>query len=120
MFFPQLVAGPIERFSDLSGQLKKKHYFTYQNVSEGGRLMLWGMFKKIAVADNLALIADSVFGDVGGYSGMPAVIGLVCFTFQIYCDFSGYSDIAMGAARVLDIRLMENFRTPYFSRSFTS
>ena len=117
MFFPQLVAGPIERFSDLSGQLKKKHYFTYQNASEGGRLMLWGMFKKIAVADNLALIADRVFGDVGGYAGMPAVIGLICFTFQIYCDFSGYSDIAMGAARILDIRLMENFKTPYFSRS---
>ncbi|MGI6744403.1 MAG: MBOAT family O-acyltransferase [Eubacteriales bacterium] len=117
MFFPQLVAGPIERFGDLSAQLKKSHRFTYENVSIGGRIMLWGMFKKIAVADNLAKIADLVFGDVASYAGWPAIIGLLCFSVQIYCDFSGYSDIAKGAAQILDIRLMENFKTPYFSTS---
>ncbi|MGN1409239.1 MAG: MBOAT family O-acyltransferase [Eubacteriales bacterium] len=117
MFFPQLVAGPIERYGNLMGQLKAEHHLTYDNISAGGRMMLWGMFKKVVVADNLAMFADAVFDNVGNYSGWGLVVGILCFTIQIYCDFSGYSDIAIGAARVMDIRLMKNFDTPYFSAS---
>lgn len=117
MFFPQLVAGPIERSRNLFSQLKAYHVLKYENLSEGGRWMLWGMFKKVVVADNLAMFADAVFGNVHEYSGFGLLIGILCFTVQIYCDFSGYSDIAIGAARIMDIRLMQNFDTPYFSRS---
>lgn len=117
MFFPQLVAGPIERSSNLFSQLKAESYIKYDNLSYGGRMMLWGMFKKVVVADNLALFADAVFSDPRAYSGGGLIIGILCFTVQIYCDFSGYSDIAIGAARIMDIRLMQNFDTPYFSRS---
>lgn len=117
MYFPQLVAGPIERGRNLFSQLKAEHCLTYENISAGGRMMLWGMFKKVVVADNLAIIADAVFGDVTAFSGMGLVAGILCFTIQIYCDFSGYSDIAIGCARVMDIRLMTNFDTPYFSSS---
>ncbi len=117
MYFPQLVAGPIERSRNLFSQLKAEHYLSYDNVSKGGRLMLWGMFKKVVVADNLAIIADMIFGNVSGYSGMYLIVGILCFTVQIYCDFSGYSDIAIGSAKVMDITLMKNFDTPYFSSS---
>ncbi|MGN1345875.1 MAG: MBOAT family O-acyltransferase [Eubacteriales bacterium] len=117
MFFPQLVAGPIERSSNLFSQLKTEHFLKYENISYGGKMMLWGMFKKVVVADNLAMFADAVFGDVHAYSGWGLILGILCFTIQIYCDFSGYSDIAIGAARVMDIRLMKNFDTPYFSKS---
>lgn len=117
MYFPQLVAGPIERSRNLFDQLKAHHVLQYENLSVGGRWMLWGMFKKVVVADNLTMFADAVFGDVHAYSGFGLIAGILCFTVQIYCDFSGYSDIAIGAARVMDIRLMQNFDTPYFSRS---
>ncbi len=117
MFFPQLVAGPIERSSNLFGQLKEEHFIHYENFSVGGRWMLWGMFKKVVVADNLAMFADAVFNNVEQYSGGGLILGILCFTVQIYCDFSGYSDIAIGAARCMDIRLMKNFDTPYFSKS---
>jgi len=117
MFFPQLVAGPIERSSNLFSQLKTFHYLKAENISAGGKKMLWGMFKKVVVADNLALFADAVFNHVENYSGMGLVIGILAFTVQIYCDFSGYSDIAIGAAKIMDIDLMTNFNTPYFSKS---
>lgn len=117
MFFPQLVAGPIERSSNLFSQLKAKHTLKAENIAIGGKKMLWGMFKKVVVADNLALFADAVFNHVENYSGMGLVIGILCFSVQIYCDFSGYSDIAIGAAKIMDIDLMKNFDTPYFSRS---
>ncbi|MBR4185722.1 MAG: MBOAT family protein [Clostridia bacterium] len=117
MFFPQLVAGPIERFSSLMPQLKARHDLKAENLSLGGRKMLWGMFKKVVVADNLALFADAVFDSPGKFGGAGILIGVLCFTVQIYCDFSGYSDIAVGCAKILDIDLMKNFDTPYFSRS---
>ena len=117
MFFPQLVAGPIERTSNLMGQLKAHHTLKAENISVGGRLMLWGMFKKVVVADSLAILADAVFDKVEDFSGFGLVIGLLCFTVQIYCDFSGYSDIAIGCAKIMDIDLMKNFDTPYFSSS---
>ncbi|MHC1694205.1 MAG: MBOAT family protein [Eubacteriales bacterium] len=117
LFFPQMVAGPIERAGNLLDQLKAKHYFTYANLSNGGRMMLWGMFKKVVVADNLSIFADKVFNDVHAQSGSGLLIGLLFFSFQIYCDFSGYSDIAIGAAQIMDIKLMKNFDTPYFSQS---
>lgn len=117
MFFPQLVAGPIERTSNLMGQLKEKHYLKAENISFGGRMMLYGMFKKVVVADSLAMVADRVFNNVEKFSGFGLIIGVLCFTFQIYCDFSGYSDIAIGCAKIMDINLMKNFDTPYFSAS---
>ena len=117
MFFPQLVAGPIERTSNLMGQLKAHHTLKAENISVGGRMMLWGMFKKVVVADSLAILADAVFDKVEDFSGFGLVIGLLCFTVQIYCDFSGYSDIAIGCAKIMDIDLMKNFDTPYFSSS---
>ncbi len=117
MFFPQLVAGPIERSSNLFSQLKAEHFIHYENFSYGGKMMLWGMFKKVVVADNLAMFADAVFNNVHEYSGGGLILGILAFTIQIYCDFSGYSDIAIGAARCMDIRLMKNFDTPYFSKN---
>ena len=117
MFFPQLVAGPIERSSNLFSQLKEEHFIKYENFSYGGKMMLWGMFKKVVVADNLAMFADAVFNNVESYSGGGLILGILAFTIQIYCDFSGYSDIAIGAAKCMDINLMKNFDTPYFSRS---
>jgi len=117
MFFPQLVAGPIERSGNLFSQLKAKHTLKAENISLGGRKMLWGMFKKVVVADNLALFADAVFDSPEKYAGFGLILGILCFTIQIYCDFSGYSDIAIGAAKIMDIDLMKNFDTPYFSHS---
>jgi Predicted membrane protein involved in D-alanine export len=117
MYFPQLVAGPIERGPNLLAQLSKDHYLKAENISFGGRMMLWGMFKKVVVADNLSKIADLVFGDVHSFGGLWLIVGILCFTIQIYCDFSGYSDIAIGCAKIMDINLMTNFDTPYFSAS---
>ena len=117
MFFPQLVAGPIERSRNLFGQLKAQHSLLAENVSIGGRKMLWGMFKKVVVADNLALFADAMFDHPEQYGGLGTLIGVLCFTVQIYCDFSGYSDIAIGCAKIMDIDLMKNFDTPYFSHT---
>lgn len=116
-FFPQLVAGPIERAGNLLGQLKEKHDFDYQNAANGLKLMAWGLFKKIVIADRLAVMVNHVYNNPTDYEGIPLIIGTVFFAFQIYCDFSGYSDIAIGAAQVMGFRLMENFRRPYFSKS---
>jgi len=118
-FFPQLVAGPIERAQNLLPQFYKKHDFDYQRVTDGMKLMLWGMFKKVVIADRLALLVDKVYGDPFAHQGWGLVVGTLFFAFQIYCDFSGYTDIAIGAAQVLGFRLMKNFNRPYFAASIS-
>jgi D-alanyl-lipoteichoic acid acyltransferase DltB (MBOAT superfamily) len=117
MFYPQLVAGPIERPQNLIHQFREKHFFEYNRFIEGLRLMTWGFFKKIVIADRMALIVNSVYDSPGEYQGFTLLIATLAFAFQIYCDFSGYSDIAIGAARVMGFTLMRNFDTPYFSSS---
>ncbi|MBA7546369.1 Peptidoglycan O-acetyltransferase [subsurface metagenome] len=115
-FFPQLVAGPIERATNLLPQFYKKRYFEYNKAVDGMRQILWGLFKKIVIADNCARYVNVIFSNYSGYSGSTLVIGLLLFTFQIYGDFSGYSDIAIGTARLFGFSLMRNFAYPYFSR----
>ena len=115
-FFPQLVAGPIERASHLLPQFYKKRTFEYSLAVDGMRQILWGMFKKIVIADNCAIFANLIFNNSGEYSGSTLVLGALFFTFQIYGDFSGYSDIAIGTSRLFGFDLMQNFAFPYFSR----
>ena len=115
-FFPQLVAGPIERATNLLPQFQKKRSFDYATAVDGMRQILWGLFKKIVVADNCAVYVDQVFGDISSQSGSTLLLAAVLFTFQIYGDFSGYSDIAIGTAKLFGIKLMRNFNVPYFSR----
>lgn len=115
MFYPQLVAGPIERPQNMLHQFREKHSLTYANVSAGMQRIVWGMFKKVVIADNLAQFVSPVYEHAGAVSWMYLSIAVVFFSFQIYCDFSGYSDIAIGAARVMGFRLMENFKLPYRS-----
>ena len=117
MFYPQLVAGPIERPQNILHQFYEKHEFEYTRVVSGLRLMLWGMFKKVVVADRLSIFVDAVYSTPGNYEGMPLIWASVFFSFQIYCDFSGYSDIALGSARVMGFDLMRNFNVPYTSTS---
>jgi len=116
-FFPQLVAGPIERPMNLLPQLRLTARFDYERIRSGLALMLWGMFKKVVVADRLAVVVDQVYGTPDRYPGMFLAIATVFFAFQIYCDFSGYSDIAIGTARVLGVDLMRNFNRPYAAES---
>lgn len=116
-FFPQLVAGPIERFGNIIPQLKTAHKFSSAKFKSGFLLVLWGMMKKMLVADNLSVIVTTVYGDPHSFSGIQLAIATVCFAFQIYCDFSAYSDIARGSARMLGIELMQNFDNPYSSKS---
>lgn len=116
-FFPQLVAGPIERTSNLLPQIRNEKRFDYDGARYGVRLILWGLYKKMVVADNLAIWVDQVYGDVRSYTGSSLLIAAIFFSVQIYCDFSGYSDIARGSAKLLNIDLTENFRSPYFSGS---
>jgi D-alanyl-lipoteichoic acid acyltransferase DltB (MBOAT superfamily) len=116
-FFPQLVAGPIERADNLLPQFRKRPPFDYERVASGFILALWGLFKKIVIADRLAFYVDAVYNDVNGYTGLPLVLSTYFFTFQIYCDFSGYSDIAIGCARMMGYDLRMNFDRPYFSAS---
>ena len=115
-FFPQLVAGPIERATNLLPQFQKKRTFDYATAVDGMRQILWGLFKKIVVADNCATYVDTVFADISSQSGSTLLLAAVLFTFQIYGDFSGYSDIAIGTAKLFGIKLMRNFNVPYFSR----
>lgn len=117
MFYPQLVAGPIERPQNLLHQFYEKHDFDYQRVSDGLKLMLWGLFKKLVVADRLSLYVNAVYGNPDQHTGLSLLLATIFFAFQIYCDFSGYSDIAIGAARVMGFKLMTNFNRPYFSKS---
>ena len=116
-FFPQLVAGPIERTNNLLPQLKQVHTFDYDNAMYGAKLMLWGFYKKTVIADLLSPYVDMVYASVHEYSGFALVIITFFFAIQIYCDFSGYSDIAIGTAKLLGINLTINFKSPYFSSS---
>ncbi len=116
-FFPQLVAGPIERATDLLPQFYTKRKFEYDNAINGLRQILWGFFKKIVIADGCAEYANLIFNNSDDYSGSTLVIGALFFTFQIYGDFSGYSDIAIGTSRLFGFNLMQNFSFPYFSRN---
>lgn len=115
-FFPLLVAGPIERATHLLPQILKKREFDYAKAVDGLRQILWGLFKKIVIADNCAAYANTIFNNSEDYSGSTLVLGAIFFTFQIYCDFSGYSDMALGTARLFGIDLLRNFAFPYFSR----
>ncbi len=115
-FFPQLVAGPIERASNLLPQFYTKRKFEYSEAVDGLRQILWGLFKKIVIADNCAVYANLIFNNSADYSGSTLVLGAIFFTFQIYGDFSGYSDIAIGTSRLFGFKLMQNFAFPYFSR----
>ncbi len=116
-FFPQLVAGPIERTANLLPQIKTVKKFDYDEAAYGLRLMAWGFFKKIVIADNAAIVVDSVYSSLDRCTGFDLILAVLFFTMQIYCDFSGYSDIAIGTARLLGIKLMTNFKSPYFSGS---
>lgn len=116
-FFPQLVAGPIERTDHLLPQIRGEHTFSYEEGIDGLRIMLWGFFKKILIADVAAVYVDQVYADVTGYQGFDLLVVIFLFTIQIYCDFSGYSDIAQGTAKLFGIRLMQNFHSPYLSSS---
>lgn len=115
-FFPQLVAGPIERATNLLPQFYEKRKFTYANAVNGFRQILWGLFKKIVVADNCAQLANEIFNNSMDYNGSALFFGAIFFAFQIYGDFSGYSDIAIGTSRLFGFNLMQNFAFPYFSR----
>jgi alginate O-acetyltransferase complex protein AlgI len=119
MFFPQLVAGPIERPQNLLHQFYERHEFDYDRITSGLKRMAWGFFKKMVVADRLALYVNDVYASPASYNGLQLTIATVFFAYQIYCDFSGYTDIAIGAARVMGFKLMENFDTPYYSRSIS-
>lgn len=115
-FFPQLVAGPIERATHLLPQFYKKREFNYSDATDGMQQIIWGLFKKMVIADNCAEYANMIFNNSSDYSGFSLVLGALFFTFQIYGDFSGYSDIAIGTARLFGFNLMKNFAFPYFSR----
>jgi alginate O-acetyltransferase complex protein AlgI len=115
-FFPQLVAGPIERATNFLPQFYRKRYFKYGQAVDGLKQVLWGFFKKIVIADNCAFYANDIFANYSDYSGSTLLLGVIFFAFQIYGDFSGYSDIAIGTSRLFGFKLMRNFAFPYFSR----
>lgn len=117
MFYPQLVAGPIERPGNLIHQFYEKHSFDYPRVVDGLKLMVWGFFKKVVIADKLAIVVTKVYSDPTQYTGLPLVAAAISFAIQVYCDFSGYSDIAIGSAQVMGFKLMDNFNRPLFSAS---
>ena len=116
-FFPQLVAGPIERSKNLMEQLKVSHAFKFENLREGVLLMSWGYFLKIVIADRIALYVDTVYADIDNYGGVYFIVAFILFAFQLYCDFYGYSVIAKGSAKVLGINLMDNFKAPFLSEN---
>jgi len=115
-FFPKLVPGPIERATNLLPQFSKKRNFEYNKAVDGLRQILWGLFKKIVVADRCATYVNEIFSNHGDYSGSTLLLGAIYFAFQIYGDFSGYSEIAIGTARLFGFNIMKNFAFPYFSR----
>ena len=116
-FFPQLVAGPIERYSSLAPQFREKHIFTYNNLANGLRLILYGLFIKMVIADNLAGIVDQIYAAPENYSSLDILKGIFFYSFQIYSDFYGYSIIAIGSAQIMGIKLMDNFKTPYLAKN---
>ncbi len=117
LFYPQLVAGPIERPQNLLHQFYEKHTFDAERIKSSISLMIFGFFKKVVIADRLAMLVDAAYGDPVQQSGLSLLIATFFYAFQIYCDFSGYADIAIGAARIMGFRLMENFNNPYLSTS---
>jgi D-alanyl-lipoteichoic acid acyltransferase DltB (MBOAT superfamily) len=117
LFFPKLIQGPIERAGNVIPQLKGNPKFSYEDVSSGLKLMAWGFFKKLVIADRLAVVVNGVYADPGKYNGLTLVTATIFFAFQVYADFSGYTDIAVGASRILGIRIMQNFHAPYLSVS---
>ena len=117
-FFPQLVAGPIERSTRLLPQFFEKKEFSYQNFSSGLKQIIWGYFKKLVVADRLGIFVSATFNHQTHHSGVTLFVAAIFFSFQVYCDFSGYSDIAIGSAKLMGYDLMENFHRPFFSKSF--
>jgi len=119
MFYPQLVAGPIERPQNVLHQFHEKHYFDYDRLVSGLKLMLVGLFKKVVIADRLSLYVDSIYGNVEQHSGISLIVATVFFAIQIYCDFSAYSEMAIGAARTMGFELMTNFKRPYFSKNIS-
>ncbi len=119
LYYPQLVAGPIERPQNVLHQLHEEHYFDYRRVTDGLMRMAWGMFKKVVIADRMILFVNPVYNDPTSHSGPALVFATLAFAIQIYCDFSGYSDIALGSAQVMGVRLMKNFDHPYFARSIS-
>lgn len=114
-FFPQLVAGPIERSKNLLCQLHEPHVFDAKRAKDGLLLMGWGFFQKLVIADRIAILVNAVYGNYEAYSGLQLMLATILFAFQIYCDFGGYSDIAVGAARVMGFTLTKNFKSPYFA-----
>ncbi len=117
MFYPQLVAGPIERPQNVLPQLRAPHAFSYPRLISGLQLMAWGLIKKMVIADRLAVLVDQVYDHPSQYTGLPLLLATAAFAIQIYCDFSGYSDIALGAAETMGFSLMKNFDRPYFAQS---
>jgi len=117
MFYPQLVAGPIERPQNLLHQFYDKHTFEYERVVDGLKQMLWGLFKKIVIADRLSIYVTAVYNNQENHTGATLLVATFFFTFQVYCDFSGYSDVAIGAAKVMGIKLIDNFRRPFLAQS---
>jgi alginate O-acetyltransferase complex protein AlgI len=117
MFYPQLVAGPIERPQNLLHQFREKHYFDSDRVYDGLKIMIWGLFKKLVIADRLGIYVNGAYNNVADQNGMTLLLATLFFSIQIYCDFSGYSDIAIGTAKVMGFDLMTNFRRPIFARS---
>lgn len=116
-FFPQLVAGPIERSKNLLEQVNQEKRFSEKLFVDGVYLMIWGYFLKLVLADRIAIVVNQVYGDIGQFGGMYVIVATILFAFQIYCDFAGYSTIAMGAAKIMGFDLMDNFNAPYFSQS---
>ena len=119
-FFPQLVAGPIERSKNLMHQIYEPHSFNPQKIRDGLLLMIWGFFEKLVLADRIATLVTAVYEDYNAYSGAQIAVATILFAFQIYCDFAGYSDIAIGAARVMGFELMKNFKSPYFATTVSA
>lgn len=117
LFYPQLVAGPIERPQNILHQLHEEHRFEYRRVADGLKWIAWGMFKKVVVADRMALFVNPIYDSPVGREGPALAFATIAFAIQIYCDFSGYSDIAFGSAQVMGISLMKNFQHPYFAKS---
>jgi D-alanyl-lipoteichoic acid acyltransferase DltB (MBOAT superfamily) len=118
-FFPQLVAGPIERADNLLPQFRKKFDFDYKRITDGLKIILWGFFLKVVIADRLGMAVEQAYDNPEQYSGLPLLLATYFFSFQIYCDFAGYSLIAIGSAQIMGYNLMDNFRRPYFSKSIS-
>ncbi|MDD2891086.1 MAG: MBOAT family protein [bacterium] len=117
MFYPKVTQGPIERAANLLPQFHKEHFFDYKRVTDGLKLMMWGLFKKLVIADRLAISVNHIYNNPTAYSGVPFIIATIFFAFQIYADFSGYTDIAIGVAEIMGFKLSQNFNRPYSSKS---